>query len=182
MTSHPCHVLSPAQIVWSYWNNIPKIRLFCVSSFHPARSIHTNIVWPVTYWYFIFNAAIRLNLIHKIFFCLWERMKVPSCSPSFSLRQKQLCARELCTRWKDFNKVVLLLLVLPFLSLPHFTNVWMPLMRNQDHSRGAQWTEAVIICCSDVGWPLKWELALTGTVSVWARACGSAIQLSLQSH
>lgn len=32
--------------------------------------------------------------------------------------------------------------------------------------------EAVIICCSDVGWPLKSELALTGTVclsvgSVW---------------
>lgn len=28
MTSHPCHVLSPAQIVWSYWNNIPNLDFF----------------------------------------------------------------------------------------------------------------------------------------------------------
>lgn len=69
-------------------------------------------------------------------------MEVPGSSPSVSLGQKQLCARELCTWWKGFNKVVSLLLVLPFLLLPHFTNVWMPLMRNQDHSRGAQWSRS----------------------------------------
>lgn len=63
-------------------------------------------------------------------------------SLSVSLRQKQLCVWELSTRWKGFNKVVSLLLVLPFLSLPRFTNVWMPLMRNRDHSRGAQWSRS----------------------------------------
>lgn len=32
--------------------------------------------------------------------------------------------------------------LLPFLSLPRFTNVWKPLMRNQDYSRGAQWSRS----------------------------------------
>lgn len=40
------------------------------------------------------------------------------------------------------NKVVSFPLWLPFLSLPRFTNVWMPLMRNQDYSRGAQWSRS----------------------------------------
>lgn len=67
-------------------------------------------------------------------------MEVLGSSLSFSLGQKQLCAKE--PWWKGFNKVVTLLLVLPVLLLPHFTNVWMPLMRNQDHSRGPQWSRS----------------------------------------
>lgn len=45
--------------------------------------------------------------------------------------------------------------------------------------------EAVIICCSDVGWLLKSELALPETVCLCLWVCMAAIQLlwlSLESH
>lgn len=100
-------------------------------------------LWPIAI--FIFDAVIWINLVHLIWnlICFSEKsQRFLVGSLSVSLRQKQLCVWELCTRWKGFNKVVSLLLVLPFLSLPRFTNVWMPLMRNQDHSRGAQWSRS----------------------------------------
>lgn len=100
-------------------------------------------LWPIAI--FIFDAVIWINLVHLIWnlICFSEKsQRFLIGSPSVSLGQKQLCVWELCTRWKGFNKVVSLLLVLPFLSLPRFTNVWMPLMRNQDHSRGAQWSRS----------------------------------------
>lgn len=115
----------------------------------------------------------------KSFFVYEESMKVPGSSSSVSHGQKQLCARELCTRWKGFNKVVSLLLVLPFLLLPHFTNVWMPLMRNQDHSRGAQWSRScdnlLFRCCLAVEMRAgsAWN-CISLRVGLWA-----AIQLSL---
>lgn len=102
----------------------------------------------------------------KSSFCLWESMEVPGSSPSASLGQKQLCARELCSRWKGFNKVVSLLLLLPFLLLAHFTNVWMPLMRNQDHSRGAQWSRS----CDNLLFRC-WLAVELGAASGWKCVC-----------
>lgn len=98
--------------------------------------------WPVAYHFFIFDPWNLINLKWNLLCVCKKAWRFPVGSPSVSLGQKQLCVWELNTRWKGFNKVVSLLLVLPFLSLPRFTNVWMPLMRNRDHSRGAQWSRS----------------------------------------
>lgn len=64
--------------------------------------------------------------------------------------------------------------MLPFLSLPRFTNVWMPLMRYQDHSRGAQWSRS----CDNLLFRC-WRAVEAGAGSDWncirlvAGLCGS---------
>lgn len=49
-----------------------------------------------------------------------------------------------------------------FFLLPHFTNVWMPLMRNQDHSRGPQWSRS----CDNLLFRC-WLAVETGAASGW---------------
>lgn len=56
-----------------------------------------------------------------------------------------------------------------FFLLPHFTNVWMPLMRNQDHSRGAQWSRS----CDNLLFRC-WLAVEMGAASGWNCICLSA--------